>query len=341
MPEKEKDLESQSPENKGNSDDVKEEHDTKTDVEAGNGLELPTIATATSQETKASTTRDTDNLPPFFTCPLTKQLLQDPVVLADGISYERQAVLERDEVIMYPNRSLKAILTEFMASSGSSATAAASPTNTTPSVIPKPSLLQQAKRFFAAQEDRPLPDAFYCPITLGLMHKPVIDPQGYTYEGVAIYKWIENNGDSPVTRTPLTFDQLVPNHALEGLLEAEANRENAEDIHPAILKWKKESAVMVFDIPTVATTSNADSPAGIASTVVLFPTTPEELESQLAEARRQRFQKRLWRLSVIVLCILLIVAGFFVPILAAILLVFVILLIWFCMSSSTGSDYNI
>ena len=198
----------------GNSgDDVKEEEgDAKVDIEAaGEELELPATNTAGAPtETTTVPAPQENDLPKFFTCPLTKQWLQDPVVLSDGLSYERQAVSERNETIMYPNRALSAILAECMASSGTSA-AATSPTATTaPSVIPKHSLLKQAKRFFAAQEHRPLPDAFYCPITLSLMHKPVIDPQGYTYEKVAIYKWIEVNGDSPVTRAPLTFDLCRP-----------------------------------------------------------------------------------------------------------------------------------
>lgn len=328
------------------------------DLEAGKGLELPAVTTASSQSNLSSSPQENNNnggsetLPPFFTCPLTKQLLQDPVVLKDGISYERQAVVDRNEAVMYPNRSLKAILTECMASSSSSST---SPTATTPSainataskqqpiIIPKHSLLQQAKRFFAAEEDRPLPNAFYCPITLGLMHKPVIDPQGYTYERLAIYKWIEVNGDSPVTRAPLTVDQLVPNHALEGLLQAEANRENAEDIHPVILKWKKEASTMVFDIPIISSVRTSSSNLGAGSDTasaraVPFPTTPEELERQQSEARRRRLQKRLCRLSLILIFIALVVAGFFFPPLAAVLVVVVIFIMWYAMSSSARSD---
>ncbi|KAG7342254.1 U-box domain containing protein [Nitzschia inconspicua] len=238
------------------------------------------------------------NLPSFFICPITKLVLQDPVVLSDGKSYERSAFQERNEAIMYPN------------------------------------------------QNRPLPHAFYCPITLSLMHKPVIDPQGYTYEKIAIHKWIEVNGDSPVTRAPLTVAQLIPNHALEGLLQAEANRDDIEDIHPAILKWKKESAVMLedFSVLTLAAgnfnasiTDGIEGSARPSSAVVPFPTTPEEREAQLEEARRVRNSNRLCRIAAVFFLILVVVVGFFVPILAAVATVILTLGICYAMSSSTRS----
>jgi hypothetical protein len=218
-------------------------------------------------------------------------------------------------------------------------------------IISKPTLFQLAKRFVTAQTDRPLPEAFYCPITLSLMHQPVIDPQGCTYEKVAIHKWIDVNGDSPVTRESLSIDQLVSNHALEGLLLAEANRDDVEDIHPAILKWKKESAVVVEDLSvltspaaniTGVTTTNANNNPETSNrqlaVVVPFPTTLRELQVHRQEARRLQIQKQWCRLSVILLLILVIVVGFFVPILAAVASGIFIFSIWYAMSCSTGSD---
>jgi hypothetical protein len=71
--------------------------------------------------------------------------------------------------------------------------------------------------------DRPLPDAYYCPITLDLFHTPVIDPEGNTYEEAAIVPWILTNGRSPLSRTPLSIHQLYPNHAIRQLLEYHAS----------------------------------------------------------------------------------------------------------------------
>lgn len=301
---------------------------SRTDDETPSTEEKPPIDASSNA---SSSGRDGD-LSSFLICPITNRVLQDPVVLPDGKSYERAAVEQRNETVMYPNRALKTVISDISAS--------------TSSIVPKQSLLKQAVRFFTAQENRPLPNAFYCPITLSLMHKPVIDPQGYTYEKIAIYKWIEVNGDSPVTRAPLAVDQLIPNHALEGLLDAEANRDDIEDIHPAILKWKKESAIMLedFSMLTLATGSGTNADATNASApstnvVLPFATTPEELEALLAEARNAILRKRLCRCVAILSLVLVMVVGFFVPVLAAIALVCVVFGIWCVMSSSTTSAH--
>ena len=53
-----------------------------------------------------------------------------------------------------------------------------------------------------------------CPITLEPMVDPVIDREGNTYEKSAIMDWLANNSESPITRSPLTANDLVPNRAL-------------------------------------------------------------------------------------------------------------------------------
>lgn len=322
----EKDIEGQTP--PPTDEEALKERGAATDGDTP----VPTAVPLTIEPNDPASLGRECHLPSFFMCPITKQVLQNPVVLSDGKSYEQSAVQEQNEPIMYPNRALKSIMADINIS--------------TATIISKHSLLKQAFRFFSAEEDRPLPDGFYCPITLSLIHKPVIDPQGYTYEKVAIYKWIEVNGDSPVTRAPLSVDQLVPNHSLEGLLEAEANRDDIEDIHPAIIKWKKESAVMVEELSmlNLAAAANANIATGIASdaaraaTAILpFPTTPEELAAQLEEARRRRIRKQLCRFATIFFLVLIIVVGFFVPLLAAIAMVIMIFAMWLVMSNSTRS----
>ena len=53
-----------------------------------------------------------------------------------------------------------------------------------------------------------------CPITNDVMIDPVIDYEGNTYERSAILKWLQINNTSPVTRSPLRVDQLIPNRAI-------------------------------------------------------------------------------------------------------------------------------
>jgi len=61
---------------------------------------------------------------------------------------------------------------------------------------------------------------FYCPITQDVMKDPVIGPDGVTYERTAIEAWFAaGHATSPLTRQPLTGQQLIPNLALRGAIE--------------------------------------------------------------------------------------------------------------------------
>uniref|UniRef100_A0A7S2NUF9 VWFA domain-containing protein n=1 Tax=Leptocylindrus danicus TaxID=163516 RepID=A0A7S2NUF9_9STRA len=59
-----------------------------------------------------------------------------------------------------------------------------------------------------------------CPITHQKMIDPVIDPEGNTFERSAIVEWLQENGTSPITRTPMSINDLMPNRALLDLLNA-------------------------------------------------------------------------------------------------------------------------
>ncbi|KNC87724.1 hypothetical protein SARC_00158 [Sphaeroforma arctica JP610] len=50
-----------------------------------------------------------------------------------------------------------------------------------------------------------------CPITHAIMADPVVDPEGNCYDRAAIEQWLESHGVSPITRTPMTIANLVPN----------------------------------------------------------------------------------------------------------------------------------
>ena len=62
-------------------------------------------------------------------------------------------------------------------------------------------------------------DDMYCPITYQLMVDPVMDIEGFSYERVAIESWLSKNPISPLTRTPLQIDQLIPNRALKSFID--------------------------------------------------------------------------------------------------------------------------
>jgi len=67
-------------------------------------------------------------------------------------------------------------------------------------------------------------DPTRCPITLEVMKDPVVDPQGHSYERAAIEEWLKERGTSPMTRKPMSADQLIPNRALKDSIEARAHQ---------------------------------------------------------------------------------------------------------------------
>jgi hypothetical protein len=60
---------------------------------------------------------------------------------------------------------------------------------------------------------------FICAITHELMLDPVIDPDGNSYERRAIESWLQQNGTSPITRSPLSTNDLRPNRALKQAID--------------------------------------------------------------------------------------------------------------------------
>ena len=64
-----------------------------------------------------------------------------------------------------------------------------------------------------------VPQDFYCPITGDLMNEPVLGKDGHSYEKSEILKWLSTNSTSPITREPLTKDDLVDNLPLKRSIE--------------------------------------------------------------------------------------------------------------------------
>jgi hypothetical protein len=237
---------------------------------------------------------------PFY-CPLSGNLLQNPVVSTDGISYCRTALEERGDDMskVYENRSLKTIIDEAVEYQTSSTFKRLG--------LNVRQLSQQLLPYH-----RPLPEGFYCPITLSLMHVPVIDPEGYSYEKVAIENWIRCNGASPVTRRAMTVDELYPNHTLTLLMTEEMSK-GEEVIHPAFKQMSEEPApIIVADVEHALDARN----------IRTFPSTPEELASANRRLRaRQCHLFCAWSIVFLILAVL----AWMVPVISTILLVLVLL----------------
>ena len=62
--------------------------------------------------------------------------------------------------------------------------------------------------------ERVIPDHLIDSITFEIMHDPVITPSGASYERVGLLKHVRATGLDPLTRNPLSEQQLYPNVAL-------------------------------------------------------------------------------------------------------------------------------
>ncbi|CAF3802955.1 unnamed protein product [Rotaria magnacalcarata] len=81
-------------------------------------------------------------------------------------------------------------------------------------------------------------DLLRCPITMDLFHDPVVASDGHTYERQAIEQWIRSNGTSPLTRQPLSIDQLHPNRKVKELV----------DVFETLLREKNYQFILDVDV---------------------------------------------------------------------------------------------
>jgi len=184
--------------------------------------------------------------PDAFYCPITKEIFQDPVVSSDGISFERSAAEEGNDSSssFYTNRALKEVIEEVKENHGIYATGRVtdslrrfekSLTKSFRSVLERSTLSMGSIK----KINRPLPDVYYCPITFDIIHNPVINKDGTTYDRRAIVKWIKHDGKSPSTREEASIKDLYPNNAIRDLILEELNK-SEDSIHPSIRKWKEQ-----------------------------------------------------------------------------------------------------
>jgi Mg-chelatase subunit ChlD len=75
--------------------------------------------------------------------------------------------------------------------------------------------------------------SFFCPITGELMLEPVVDHEGNTYEKAAIIEWLRDHTTSPITRNPLSIDQISPNRALQSLIETVSSSSSSSSPAPS------------------------------------------------------------------------------------------------------------
>lgn len=300
----------------------------ETEEEEGQEGDYKDTTTSIRSGTRPTSNRDSSRkpFPDACYCPITQSVFQDPVVTPDGDSYERAAYLVEhpDTVIntLYPNRALREIIQDLSTASDRSFVASMRRMDRS---IRDGFNRMVSTSSLPADPYRPLPEAYYCNITFNLMHDPVIDPEGNTYERVAIENWIAVHGNSPLTRTALSSTGLLyPNKALAALLEEEKMRDE-ESIHPSIRRFNLETP------PTASDPAVGGDLVAAAATA-----NPQQQQQQQPSPQQQQMEHRQNQLCAlwITICVLSLVIpyGMYILIAAAML--------WICIKASQRNNNN-
>eukprot|EP01105_Mastigella_eilhardi_P008978 TRINITY_DN2145_c0_g3_i1.p1 TRINITY_DN2145_c0_g3~~TRINITY_DN2145_c0_g3_i1.p1 ORF type:complete len:819 (-),score=149.10 TRINITY_DN2145_c0_g3_i1:60-2471(-) len=125
------------------------------------------------------------------------------------------------------------------------------------------------------------PGSFNCAITGELMTDPVIDTEGHTYERSAIETWLaRGNSTSPMTRSPLSAADLVPNRALKEAIDAWRAATATATVPAAAAEATSTPATAVTAVPPAeggvpAAGFAASAPSSIAGVQLLISASPE------------------------------------------------------------------
>eukprot|EP00210_Caulerpa_lentillifera_P006947 g6642.t1 len=121
-------------------------------------------------------------------CPITMEVMEDPVIAMDGHTYERKAM---ERWLIHKRESpVTRQATESVVKS-----------------TVNDELNYKEQMAMLAVVD----DSIHCPITFEVMKDPVIAADGHTYERRAIEQWLRQKKESPVTRQPISSNLLTPN----------------------------------------------------------------------------------------------------------------------------------
>jgi hypothetical protein len=96
-----------------------------------------------------------------------------------------------------------------------------------------------------------IPQAFICPITLAIMSDPYSDIDGNSYERDAIFNWVAQHNNSPITRNPMHISDLVPNRALKTLIDeyrgVTVSNNKVEPEKPTVLNRAPITLILIAD----------------------------------------------------------------------------------------------
>jgi hypothetical protein len=200
-------------------------------------------------------------LPADFGCPITKQLMKEPVFSRYGHHFERSAILQHIEAgnpfcpitgnplgpsDLIPNKSLQWKIKYWAKMNGLET--AAEPDDAAKKVPQTTDLVD----FVAV----PVPPArFHCPLTRKIMKVPIMTKDGINFERHAIMKWLHSSPEGiccPVTAKPLSRCGLVSNSMLQREIEEWEQRYGGN-----VQSKKDESKKNLGEVATIGSSSSS------------------------------------------------------------------------------------
>jgi hypothetical protein len=169
-----------------------------------------------------------------FICPLTKELMKDPVAAPHGVSYERDAIVEwlskhaccpvvgfrLEGSELRTNAKLQWKIRYWLSSNET-----------------------QADTRTKEEERRPL-DKFVCPLTNSIMIDPVTTREGHTYEREALEKFVARHGSiSPFSGKPLREPEFYANKKLAWEIKKWKSERPAPEVETTEVDVQESSAV--------------------------------------------------------------------------------------------------
>ncbi|KAF0716248.1 Aste57867_2936 [Aphanomyces stellatus] len=188
-----------------------------------------------------------------FLCPISQDVMTNPVVAADGHSYDRESI-----EMWFRQKYTSPVTNEMLPS-----------TRLLPNLALREAIRECALyRPTPRTTSAPTLQSFRCPISKHVMVDPVVAPDGYSYDRPCvkdkkiIFGMFKKKTKSPLTQQRLNADKMLPNHALKQAIAelsemtpADLNT-NQDDIDDAPIDPR-------FLHPIIPTSSTPPSPRNV------------------------------------------------------------------------------
>jgi len=180
------------------------------------------------------------SIPPYFICPISQRLMEDPVMWVDGNTYERREIegwLAKHKFnttssdlayrnILFPNRAARSGIAAFLAKNADR--------------------MGEGKRRIEQEDPGEIPEHFVCSLSQRIMCNPVTCADGVTYERSEIERWLVLCNKSPTTNELLRNKTLTPNDRLKAEIDAFGWQHYVRKIHLIYFQVMISSSCFLF-----------------------------------------------------------------------------------------------